>query len=505
MISETRSCLGYGDYLRFRDLVLERSGLYFPESKRRDLEKGLFQALAESPLNFSTKSLDEYYELLSDKTDVNGRQEIERLLKALTIGETHFFRNKAQFDALAEQVLPALIARKRAAAVALGSDIQPNLRIWSAGCATGEEPYSLAILLKELIADIDRWHILILATDINQDSLSRARQGIYSDWSFREARAKMLRSLYFSHLPGQKKYQLRDDIRRMVTFAPLNLIEDAYPAVHNNTRSLDLILCRNVTIYFTEDVTRQVVTRLYQSLVDGGWLVMGHSDLSPVIYQPFHIANLSNTILYQKATQSQTIVQPQPPDEIPATAPEPEPSTSSLANNGHQKPVDICQRAEQLLQQGQVEKAITELKQYLVDSPNSVLGYSLLGRIYANQGNWSEARYWCQQALKLNNLIYETYSTLALVYQNENKPEAAIDMFKKAIYLERDLPILHFNLAMLYKNTNQLDHALRSMNNAIRLLEKLSPDRVVPDTAGTTAGQLLATARRILNRLEGSA
>ena len=163
--------LSYGDYLRFRDLVLERSGLYFPEKKKTSLEAGLLKALTVSPLDFTKagNNLDAYYNLLRDKNDPAGKAEMERLIHTLTIGETHFFRDEPQFDALAAQVLPAIIDRKRAAAAAVDPKIQPQLRIWSAGCATGEEPFSLAILLKELLPDIDRWHILILATDINQD------------------------------------------------------------------------------------------------------------------------------------------------------------------------------------------------------------------------------------------------------------------------------------------------------------------------------------------------
>jgi chemotaxis protein methyltransferase CheR len=239
--------LGYGDYLRFRDLVLERSGLYFPEKRRVNLEAGLFKALAASAMFVSEAgyNLDGYYELLRDKHNPIGKAELERLLHTLTVGETHFFRDEAQFNALRAFVLPEIIARKRAAAAAVGPGINPQLRIWSAGCATGEEAYSIAVLLSELLPDLDRWHILILATDINQESLNRACRAYYSDWSFREARAKALRSTYFTYNPSLNgrfdhgRYRLRDDIRQMVTFASLNLIEDDYPALHNNTASMD--------------------------------------------------------------------------------------------------------------------------------------------------------------------------------------------------------------------------------------------------------------------------
>jgi len=170
--------LGYGDYLRFRDLVLERTGLHFPEKKRTDLEIGVLKSLAESSLAGSNhrNDLDAYYSLLTDRNNPATQTEMKRLIDTLTIGETHFFRDESQFNALANEVLPAVIARKRAAAAAVGPDIQPQLRIWSVGCATGEEPYSLAMMLKELLPDIDNWYILILATDISLTALKRAQK-----------------------------------------------------------------------------------------------------------------------------------------------------------------------------------------------------------------------------------------------------------------------------------------------------------------------------------------
>ena len=171
--------------------------------------------------------------------------------------------------------------------------------LWSAGCATGEEAYSLAMLLHELIPDLKNWDILILATDINQDSLARARQALYSDWSFRESRAKTSRALYFS--PQGRFYRLCDPIRHMVTFAPLNLIEDNFPSPHNNTVSMDLIICRNVTIYFTEETTRGLVQKFYRGLAQGGWLVVGHADLSLTTYRAFQARSFPNTVMYQKS------------------------------------------------------------------------------------------------------------------------------------------------------------------------------------------------------------
>ncbi len=524
------SKLGYGDYLRFRDLVLERSGLYFPEKRRASLEAGLFKALAASAMFVSEVgyNLDGYYDLLRDKNNPAGKAELERLLHTLTIGETHFFRDEAQFNALATYVLPELIARKRAAAAAVGPGITPQLRIWSAGCATGEEAYSIAILLNELLPDIERWHILLLATDINQESLDRARQAYYSDWSFREARAKALRSGYFTRNPASNvrfdggRYRLRDDIRQMVTFASLNLIEDDYPAIHNNTISMDLILCRNVTIYFTEAATRQVVKRFYEALENGGWLAVGHAEPSLMVYRAFQTRTFPNTVLYQKTGQSQ----PWPDDWEQlddSWQMEPSPTIATWSQAGPNLPVgppeistatngksstasppatfDLYESARTQLDKGYIKEAIETLQAKLAEEPDFAPAYCLLGRAYANMGRWAEAQHWCQSALERDRLLPEAYYVLGLVYQHEDDLKSAIDMLKKAIYLDRQAPLPHFNLAMLYKKLGQLKNAQRAFQNTIKTLEKWPSAAVIPDSGGATAKHLLDISRRILNEL----
>jgi chemotaxis protein methyltransferase CheR len=534
--------LSYSDYLRFRELVMERSGLYFPEKKRVDLESGLLKALtgsALSPLNAS-HNLDQYYQLLRDRSHPVGRAEMERLINFLTVGETYFFRDEGQFNTLTSHVLPALIARKRAAATAIGPHIQPQLRLWSAGCATGEEAYSLAIILKELLPDIDRWQILILATDINQDSLARAREALYSDWSFRETRAKAGQTRYFNFDLPTKRYALRPDIRQMVTFAPLNLIEDDYPALHNNTVSMDLILCRNVTIYFTEADTRRVVQRFYEALVQEGWLVVGHSEPSPAVYGAFQPRTWPNALLYQKTGQPhgwadnwawfQPVTIPPLTNSLatPSNKVEPfipvstqteadllfsqnpgsfvtpllSPPVPTSASSPPLLEADSCQIAAVLLSRGHISEAVNELQRQLSIDPHLAAAHTLLGRAYANLGRWSEAQRYCQSAIKLDKLQAEAYYLLGLVYEQEAQLESAIAMLKKAIYLEPNMPLPHLNLAVLYKQSGQKKNAERACRNAIKILEKYTPTDIVPHSGGASVQYILVAARRILCELE---
>ena len=220
--------------------VASRMGLNFPQERWDDLANGM----ASAAQGQGSRDAEAYVQwLLSSPLT---RREIETLASHLTVGETYFFREKSSFDILEEQVLPELIRLHRGDAM--------RLRIWSAGCCTGEEPYSVAMLLDMMIPDLADWNVTILATDINPRFLEIASAGVYGEWSFR-AIPPGIRERYFTPLPGGKM-QLAQRIRRMVTFSFLNLAEDVYPSLVNNTNAMDVVLCRNVLMYFTPGACR---------------------------------------------------------------------------------------------------------------------------------------------------------------------------------------------------------------------------------------------------------
>jgi chemotaxis protein methyltransferase CheR len=185
-------------YLRFRDLLLARTGLHYPERKRADLLHGLNMVMHTGDY----ASVAALYEAA-----VEGGPAWDLLLIHLTIGETYFFRNEPQFDALRQHILPEILQRRATTR---------TLRVWSAGCATGEEPYSLAMTIGELLGNQPPWNTTILATDINPQFLARAREGLYSEWSFRST-PDALRARFW--IKEHSRWRLRPEIRNMVTFA----------------------------------------------------------------------------------------------------------------------------------------------------------------------------------------------------------------------------------------------------------------------------------------------
>lgn len=266
-------------YLRFRDLLRARCGLAYPEGKRADLAHGLRLALASSQQG-------DLAALYADAAA--GGPSWEIILAQLTVGETYFFRNAPQFEALRQHILPELIERRRAT---------HHLRIWSAGCATGEEPYSIAMTLADLLPSDEFWQVSILATDINPQFLARARAGLYGSWSFREM-PEATRARFFT--PDQQRWRLHPAIRQMVTFARLNLAEPCFPAILNGTYAQDLILCRNVTIYFDEATTHQLIERFHSALLPGGWLIVGHAEPQASANRQLELHNFPQTVAYRK-------------------------------------------------------------------------------------------------------------------------------------------------------------------------------------------------------------
>jgi chemotaxis protein methyltransferase CheR len=494
--------LSDNDYMRFSQLLLNRCGLFFPERRRPEIELGVRHAFAAS----TCANLDEYYQLVQDP--FANALDVDRLINAVTINETHFFRDTAQFDALYYHVLPDLIERKRSLR---------TLRIWSAGCASGEEPYSLAMLLRDLLPDVDEWAITILGTDINTEALARARQGIFGEWAFREERAKQWRARFFK--PIGNRYELLPNVKRMVSLSRLNLVEPCYPAYETNTMFLDLILCRNVTIYFSEATTQQVIDRLYDALSVGSWLAVGHSEPSLFAYRRFQARNFKDTLIYQRTDQptqlptdwqqfmsSQSPIPPAPgkppvaapskPLSLPVKPPTPTLPPPRSAPIERAAPQDLFERASELIEYGHSAEARLELLKLLTNRPNHAPALALLGQACANLGEWAAAEQWCRQALKLDNLFLSAYYTLALVLQHQSQFAEAIDAMKKVVYIDRTCALGHFGLADLYHAHGQLTPAFKSLDNARQLLERCADDQIIPMSGGITAGRLRETVIR---------
>jgi chemotaxis protein methyltransferase CheR len=484
------------------DLVAAQLGLHFPRERWRDLEQGLSSAAADS----GSKDVGSFArDLLSAHI---GKGDIALLAKHLTIGETYFFREPAAFQFLEERVLPETIDSR--------SKSEKRLRIWSAGCCTGEEPYSLAILLSRLIPDLQNWNITLLATDINQRFLEKASKGVYGKWSLRET-PDWIVERYFRRRVGDERFEILPATRSMVTFSYLNLVEGGFPSLLTNTNAMDLILCRNVLMYLTPEQAGRVIENLGSCLVEGGWLLVSPSESFQLHSSGLVPVNYPGAAFYRKDSKRTTAEKPSPllqrgrelwlPSSITEVI-EPVAPELQLQQDLAQRELEGTREAEtadaaetsyadalQAYGQGRYTEAKEELHKLLSHEPEDAESLALLGRVYANEGNLREALRFCREAIAREKLNTSYYYLLATILVEEGLAEEAMKSLKTALYLEPGFIPAHFALGNLCRRQGRLAESQKHFQNALSLLASCGPQAPLPDAEGMTACRLMEIIR----------
>jgi chemotaxis protein methyltransferase CheR len=247
-------------FLTLKDYLTDITGIYFSSRNLGLLEESLQIRMQALLLGSYTEYLD--YLMAYGES----RNEFKKLISLLTVGDTQFFRYPLQIDLFRDKIFPELIENNRQ---------RKMLRIWSAGCSTGEEPYSMAILLREYFPELHDWTIQIVATDINRRSLKAVREGIYCQRTLRQVSPELV-DKYFTRIGNL--CAINPELKEMLMVRDLNLMEECYPAADNGTRNVDLLLCRNVMIYFQLPTIQDIITRFSQVLRPGGYLMLGHAE-----------------------------------------------------------------------------------------------------------------------------------------------------------------------------------------------------------------------------------
>jgi chemotaxis protein methyltransferase CheR len=313
-------------------------------------------------------------ELLKTFDPANQPNWLYDLVEYLTVGETYFFRDPAQMAALRGTILPDLMRRHSA---------DRRLRLWSAGCSTGEETYTLAILLLEKGVTA-AWDVLLVGTDVNRESLRVAREGRYPAWSFR-ATPDEKRECYFE--PVNKGWRLMEPVRRMARFAWMNLGAEALTPPSTD---LDLAVCRNVTIYFDEAATQRLYRALVGALSPGGWLMLGPSDPVPVDRDGLERFDLSDAVLWRRVTPSKTVTAPlvRPKPATKALVPIAAALAELVTGDGHTE----LEAGLLALEVGSSSSALEWLRRATFHDPFSAVAQFALGCACLGVGNLAHAR-----------------------------------------------------------------------------------------------------------------
>lgn len=472
------------DLNQLQILLQNRVGLHFAPEKHIDLVTGAQQAMADAGYTH----IDDYCYALTHESLESPLW--RALIRQLTVGETYFFRDAWQFRALREEILPDLIERRRQAN-------QFNIRVWSAGCASGEETYSLAMLFHELLPDIERWNISILGTDINETALEKARAATYGQWSFRIETPLALRDKYF--FQQGDLFELSLDVRSMCEFAFLNLADNSYPSTWNNTHNLDLIVCRNVTIYFDRQTTQAIVNRFHQALNDGGWLVVGHSEPLPSIYKAFEFHTFPNAVLYRKSGPTTAALSHKPESSPIKALPDATRRPAAQLSDDEQR--QRLAEIDHLLNARNLEGARRLLNSMLEMMPQNLDALFLLAKLSADEGQLE----WVHQILdtieELNPLMPQAHYLRAMLYQQSAAWEDAKSALRRALYVDREFALAHYYMGELLYTEGKLPMARRSWQKALEVLQKYAIADPVPHGDGVLAGTLVHAIEQRLNQL----
>ncbi len=473
--------------LRLSEFIANNLALHFPKERWNDLERNIATAAKE----FGYSEIENFIQrILSSPLT---REHVEILTSHLTINETYFWREPKTFEALEQKILPELIRLRQE---------EKRIRIWSAGCSTGEEAYSIAIALNKILPNINDWNITILASDISPRILRKASTGEYSEWSFRSA-PHWLKEKYFLHRE-KNRFEIIPEIKSMVKFEYLNLAEDVFPSPLNNTNAMDIIFCRNVLMYFTQNRVKQVVRGLYNTLVKDGYLVVSASELSLLTYSDFQAVKFSGMVIYQKTSKKLKYQKPLPVIEVeykPVSLKsflepikiieEIEPQIRKIENeilHVIEKPVHIDSTYEEALSsysQGNYTDVINKLQK----DDQTLEEQILLTRAYANQGKLADALKSCEKAIASNKLDPRLQYLYATILQENNQLDEAVASLKRAIYLDTNFVLSYYSLGNIYQRLGNVTYAKKCFENVLTILNKCSQEEILPESEGLTAGR----------------
>lgn len=461
-------------YPELKEYVIRATGLAYYADKDDELGDRFAQRMSRLGL----PDCRAYLGLLQDGS--RGEAELDQLVIGLTIGETYFFRHSEQFEALRDVILPDLIERNAN---------RKRLRIWSAGCSTGAEPYSVAMVLRSDLGERTAgWEVSILGTDINRDFLARAQEGCYDEWSLRSTPEEVRRRCF---LRSGQSWIVAPEYRHCVTFQYHNLVRNPFPSLLNNLVAFDLILCRNVTIYFEPQLTRRLINQFHRTLVDEGWLLVGHAEPNTSWFRSFRTVNRPGATLYQKSDSYRT------PTPALAVWWEAEPAPVALPEAAPLEPRAPLSEEPVLANHEAAEPQLAPSSQQV-----PAMGTELARvRSLADRGQWEEAGDACHSLLDKNPLDPWVHFYRALVLEQLGFDGEAERSLRRAVYLDRRFILAHYHLGLFLQKRRNVRGAKRCFENVLHLAGSLKSAQPLEGGDGLTREGLEELTQMHLNLL----
>ena len=484
------------DIEQFRSILTCHLGLQFDDEKLDYLADVMLQRMhSVGRARFESCSAYIAHLYASPKASAEWRA----LAEQLTVNETFFFRNSDNFLALAENVLPERIRAKAQT---------KQLRILSAGCSSGEEPYSLAIMVREALPDLNDWDVKIVGIDINPTILLKATQARYSEWSLR-ATSDDVRHRYFR--ANGADFVLAPEIQKMVSFEERNLVDE--DPLFWKSLACDVVFCRNVLMYFTPEIARSVVGRISQALVPRGYLFLGHAETLRGITPDFHLCHTHDTFYYQQrdhfeAELTQLDTLSNAPLLLPVQVePEVKHSNDPVSQHAVTAPPSAWDLSLVLeaVRQERFADALELIGSLPADSHEDPDALLLRAVLLTNHGRVNESEEVCRRLLALDELNAGAHYLMGLCREHEGDTHRAIEHGLTAIYLDPSFAMPHLHLGILAKRSGDTVSAQRELGKARVLLASEDASRILLFGGGFSRDALLQLCRMQLTAAGGDA
>lgn len=435
--------------------VSEQFGICLQENQLSRIEKSLHQL--KRLLNLSDD------QLLSRLNDQNASV-LNAVINIVTVQESYFFRDKSLFNLLRNDYLPSLIQAKI-------KNNDYSIRIWSAGCSRGEEIYSIAILLNELLPNTSKWHCTLIGTEICNWALEEATTAAYSSISMRIIDER-IRTSYF--IEKENKYYLQPPINTQVKFYYHNLAKNDYPS-----EKFDLIFCRNVFIYFSNKAIEHTLKQFNHCLAENGRLFLGSSEFLSYIQHPFQQKIERGVTYYSHITAKKEKALPIQTEVIKSYA-----VTQATAS-------EEMQKIRTLLENKHAEKALLYIDQYITHHPETSLFCEYKARALSELGDIVTAREFCKKAIFLNNLNSNAYLLKGLIDLSLKNDVEAKEAFQNVLIIKKECVEAYYYLGKIALLENRTPIAISLLKQALQHAIQEEPTRVVFGTHKETLGDLI--------------
>lgn len=475
--------------------IERKLGLFFPKNRFTDLKRALSLAIPET--GFGNDHSLFFNALYTNRLTP---KQLDTLALYLTIGETYFFREKICLDVFTRIIIPEIIKNR--------DELNREIRIWSAGCCTGEEAYTIAMSLNEAMQDIDKWKITIIGTDVNRNFIQKAKNGRYTQWSFRDT-PDNLKKKYFTQIG--KEFEVIPKIRKMVSFSYLNLADNKYPLVETNTFAMDVIFCRNVLMYFSTEQATKVVDRFKACLTHEGWFITSPVEVSNVYFSTLNQVVINEALVYRKSKWNHQS-EPKPErlslpidiSEIPKISVNsshlheveklkiepaiPYDGKKHEAENRDQK-LDL-KHIYKLIDRTRYEDAMMHLQKLAKLYPTEPAIKFLLAKVFANTGHHTEARILCDELISSNKMNAEYYYLLATILFDQNQKDEAGKVINQVLYIDHTHLLAHFLKGNIARMEGKKQVANKHYKNLLNLIQNMNDSEVIADSGGLTIGRL---------------